>query len=278
MDPISGVDAGGVAGGPATLPDGVSVRALQGLDEFRAAAALQVAVWGDGYADVVPASLLKVVNEVGGVALGAFAGTRLVGFVFGLTGPRDGEIAHWSHMLGVLPEWRDRGVGRALKNEQARVLRERGVTAMLWTFDPLVARNAHLNLTRLGVSVVRYATDMYGDTGSAVHSFGTDRLVVRWALNERASPFRSLPEGAFRAVPVLDPMDPSTMFGRNVRIAVPWDVEAMAHEDLDAARRWRARLRAEFTVALSNGFKVVGFDRPDTAGTCHYLLSRGGRR
>lgn len=276
MDPTLHMDSDRGRPSP-TVPEGVTIRELTGLAEFRDAAALQVAVWGRGYSDVVPASVLKVAGEVGGLALGAFAYSSLVGFVFGLTGPRDGEIAHWSHMLGVLPSWRDQGVGRALKEEQARLLQGRGVRSMLWTFDPLVARNAHLNLNRLGVSVVRYAPDMYGDTGSDVHSFGTDRLVVRWALHDEGSRPRLDMDPA--DIPVLDPMDPSSILGPAVRIAVPWDIEGIARGDLDAARRWRARLRAEFSVALTAGtFEVAEFDRPDEPGPCHYVLVRGGAR
>ena len=126
MDSTFGFEPG-AGNEPVATGDTVTIRPLQGLGDFGAAVDLQVAVWGKRYSDVVPASLLKVVGEVGGLCLGAFVGPTLVGFVFGLTGPRDGEIAHWSHMLGVLPDWRDRGVGRALKEEQARVLRGRGV-------------------------------------------------------------------------------------------------------------------------------------------------------
>jgi predicted GNAT superfamily acetyltransferase len=127
--------------------------------------------------------LLSVSQKVGGLVAGAFSDAGdLVGFVFGLTGLRGGRIVHWSHMLAVDPDYRDRGVGRRLKLYQRECLRAAGVDRMYWSFDPLVARNAHLNLNRLGVLVEDYVTDMYADTGSDLHAFGTDRFVASWPV------------------------------------------------------------------------------------------------
>ena len=100
--------------------------------------------------------------------------------MFGITGVQEGQLVHWSHMLAVERAYRDHGLGRRLKECQRELLRELGVDTIYWTFDPLVARNAHLNLNRLGTTVREYVPDMYGDTGSPLHTFGTDRFVVAW--------------------------------------------------------------------------------------------------
>ncbi len=102
-----------------------------------------------------------------------------------MTGVRDGELVHWSDMLAVRPEARDHGIGRRLKLYQRSLVAELGVTQILWTFDPLVSRNAHLNLNALGARVTDYVPDMYGaDTGSALHQgIGTDRFVVAWEVS-----------------------------------------------------------------------------------------------
>src|SRR5690554_3674198 len=147
----------------------VVVRRPATLEEFRACVELQRETWGAGFDECVPAAILKVSQRVGGVTAGAFDGEgRLLGFVFGLTGLERGRPVHWSHMLAVRPEWRDVGLGRRLKAYQREAVRGLGVDTILWTFDPLVARNAHLNLNRLGVQVVEYVPDMYGATGSAL--------------------------------------------------------------------------------------------------------------
>jgi predicted GNAT superfamily acetyltransferase len=101
------------------------------------------------------------------IAAGAFdESDEMLGFVFGLTGIRDGRPIHWSHMLGVHPEARGRGIGRMLKEHQRKLLRERGVPTIFWTFDPLAVGNAHLNLNLLGARVVEHVVDMCPPTGS----------------------------------------------------------------------------------------------------------------
>ena len=161
-------------------PAEVRIRPVTSLAEFRACVELQAEVWGPEYTDSVPASLLQVATYVGGIVLGAFTGTdELVGFLFGLTGIDGGEIVHWSHLLGVRDSARNLGVGRMLKEAQRAELARRGVERISWTFDPLVAKNAYLNLNRLGARVVAYVPNMYGTTTSPLHyGIATDRLVV----------------------------------------------------------------------------------------------------
>src|ERR671931_677142 len=157
----------------------VAIRTLATTGDFRACVTLQREIWGREFEDIVPASLLHVATHVGGVAIGAFDAERLVGFVFGLAGGGSGGRGHWAHMLGGAEGARDRGIGRRLKEQQRLVLARRGIAKMYWTFDPLQARNAHLNLTRLGVHVVDYVADMYGPMGSPLHhGLATDRLIV----------------------------------------------------------------------------------------------------
>jgi Uncharacterized conserved protein len=163
------------------LADGqadITVRSITGRAECQACVALQSEIWGRE--DAVPASVLQVASHVGGIVAGAFAPDgELVGFVFGLPALIGGTIVHWSHALGVRDSARNAGVGRLLKEYQRTELARRGVDRMYWTYDPLVAKNAHLNLNLLGARVVEYVRDMYGTTASPLHNgLATDRLVV----------------------------------------------------------------------------------------------------
>ena len=109
----------------------------------------------------------------------------LLGFVFGLTGVERGKIVHWSDMLAVRPEARNLGLGRRLKEHQRQLVRELGASVIYWTYDPLIARNAHLNFNRLGVRLAEYVEDMYGITDSVLHGgVPTDRLVVAWPTHD----------------------------------------------------------------------------------------------
>src|SRR5437016_285860 len=170
---------------PPLPPDGLHVRHLRTQEEYVACVALQEETWGADFSERVPAAILKVSQRLGGVSAGAFDNReRLVGFVFGITGVEHGRLVHWSDMLAVRPELRDHGIGRRLKQFQREALLQLGVGTVYWTFDPLVARNAHFNLNRLGVRVTEYVIDMYGsDTDSALHRVrGHDRFLYAWEI------------------------------------------------------------------------------------------------
>ena len=211
----------------------VEIRHMRTEDEFAASVDLQRDTWGWSFSDVVPVSMLQISVKMGGVCLGAF-GSRgeLMGFVYGITGVRKGELAHWSHMLAVRPEVRDEGIGKRLKLAQADALRALGVNTVYWTFDPLVARNAHLNLNVLGVTIDEYVPDMYGRSDSELHQLGTDRFIVRWRLQGEGD----APDGA-------DYTDAETVEARSV----------------DEALEWRRTTRRAFTRLLGAGASVAGF-------------------
>jgi predicted GNAT superfamily acetyltransferase len=283
-----------------------TLRPLATYADLRACVALQYETWGADFGEAVPPAILKVAQRLGGVAAGAFdAGGRLLGFVFGLTGVERGRVVHWSDMLAVRPELRDAGLGRRLKAWQRDAARAAGAEVMYWTYDPLVARNAHLNFNRLGVRAHEYVEDMYGDSASTLHrGLGTDRLVVAWPLVE--APLRSCcPSGdpatlpaALRDAPLLNggapaPVAEPRTSGADTpdmpgapgapgapdarRIAIPLDVHAVLAADAAAAARWRAETRQAFRWALRRGYGVAGVYRDADAGLAHYVLTRGVR-
>ncbi|HEX7088835.1 MAG TPA: GNAT family N-acetyltransferase [Longimicrobiales bacterium] len=278
-----GMEPGDATGAAATTVD---VRPLRTHEDFAACVELQRLTWGGDYTDIVPASLLKVVPKVGGVVAGAFGGDgRMLGFVFGVTGIRGGRVAHWSHMLAVRPEARNLGIGRRLKEYQREMAAKLGAEAIYWTFDPLIARNAHLNLTRLGAEVVEYSPDMYGRTGSDLHVLGTDRLVVVWRIAEGApAGARAVAPVGVDAAPIVnrgpggEPLADTAVFAEHplVRIEVPADIEGVRASSMDLAMRWREAIRRAFSWYLGRGYRVVGFSRELEAGRCHYALAAPG--
>jgi predicted GNAT superfamily acetyltransferase len=255
----------------------IDVRQLVEHADLSEGVTLQRRVWGEGYRDSVPASMLKISQKVGGLAAGAFlASGEMVGFVYGLTGvDASRRIIHWSHMLAVLPEHRNHGIGRRLKTFQREFLSKLGVEASYWTFDPLVARNAHLNLNLLGVRLIEYVPDMYADTGSDLHAFGTDRFIAEWPLRAERTPSLNGDHSPASPSPVHDakrngdgpPADAV------VRIEIPEDAEAMRTHALPALREWRATTRAAFLERMAAGYGVTGFVREQ--GRSFYVLQRG---
>ena len=156
---------------------------------------------------------------------------------------------------------------------------------MLWTYDPLVARNAHLNIVRLGARPVEYVRDLYGsDTTSSLHAgLGTDRFVVEWRLAD-GGPAAADPDLWSSAI-VLNVDDdgeplPSPLGaegGRRVRVEIPLDIDELVPKREATRRRWREATRAALEWGLAEGYRVLGFDCSTPARRCWYLLARGPR-
>lgn len=265
---------------PSIRPDEITVRRVETLAEYRECVAIQKETWGTGFREIVFPTILLVAQKLGGVCAGAFAPTgRMLGFVFGMTGVRDGKLVHWSDLLAVRPEARGIHLGERLKRHQRDLVLAVGVETMHWTFDPLVARNAHLNLTRLGARAVEYVPDMYGsDTGSPMHGgLPTDRVVVAWDLTRPpdSAPISARPgllanPVAANGLPALNGLLDAPV----VRIAVPRDLDAEPNE-----RRavWRDVTREAFATYLARGYEVVGFRRGQDDELPSYELSPRGR-
>lgn len=264
----------------------MEIRPLDGWEELRRCEELQREVWGERFSELAPASLQKIAAGLGGVTSGAFTdGGELVGFVFGLTGPTADGLLHWSHMLAVLPDHRGRGLGLRLKRHQRDLLLERGVTRARWSFDPLVARNAHFNLNRLGAEVVEYVPNMYGETDSELHrGLGTDRFVVEWDLAADAAGDGDRPAqtgdaaaaGVADALGAPDALETATETPPLVRVSIPSDVHRLRDSDPESAAERRERTRGAFLSRLERGYRVVGFVPGEAEG--HYLLARERER
>ena len=239
--------------------------------------AIERETWGNQFTESVPSTILRIAQEVGGVTAAAFdTDGKMLGFVFGITGVRDGALSHWSDMLAVRVGARDRGLGKRLKAYQRQLLLDIGVRNMYWTFDPLVARNAYLNLERLGAHVSEYRTNFYGDdTGSVMHAaLGTDRFIVVWQLDTEYEPRESRPAREdWSHAPVIGSAvtDPLPNAAR-VRISIPDDIFAVLDEDPKLAHQWRSTTREAFTTYFSRGYRVVGFERRTPTAAAAYLL------
>jgi chorismate synthase len=263
-------------------PIAVAIRPLASLADYTACVALQRMIWGDAF-DVVGAAILQISAHLGGIVAGAFdEDERLAGFVFGLTGlDDDNNVVHWSHMLGVRLDLRDAGVGRKLKEYQRHELARRQIGRMYWTFDPLIAKNAHFNLNVLGARVVRFAPDMYGNTGSALHhGLATDRLVV---VCDTAAPPHSEPmtlDDIDAHTPVLSCVDhsdgrastPGMTSAPRVRLEIPTDFAQLLADSPNEARTWHTATREAFQWAFANRYVVTGLRRDSTTARSFYIL------
>ena len=237
----------------------MEIRPLRGPADFAAAVALQRETWGANFSEVVPPALLWAVQHVGGIAAGAFDKRNvLLGMVFGISGVRDGELAHWSDMLAVRPDMRGSGLGIALKAYQRETLLELGIRRVFWTFDPLESRNAYINFSKLGVVAREYLRDAYGESDSVLHQgIGTDRLIAEWRLDS----------ARVRAALAGDPPDAGA---DAAQVEIPRNIQELKAVNPEEAREWREKTRAQFEALLARGYVVQGFRRG--AGASTYLL------
>ena len=271
-------------------PAAIEIRPLVTPRELHACVELQHATWGREFTDVVPASILKVAQRVGGVVAGAFGpSSELLGFVFGLTGVERGRIVHWSDMLAVRPDARNLGLGRRLKEHQRAVVRDAGCSVIYWTYDPLIARNAHLNFNRLGVRLAEYVDDMYGVTDSVLHGgIPTDRLVVAWPTHDdEIDQLLSNAERAIESIdclqaPIVSPdfiegADGAAILPHCVRVEIPADAEAMLREASADAAVWRSRVRRDLHWALGAGYTITALAHADVKSHGYYLMTKATR-
>ena len=229
------------------MDEAVGVRAIATLDEAIAASALLDRIWGERR--VMGAPLLRAMASHGGQVLGAFLGEELVGTLVGLVGlSDDGPVVH-SHITGVAPEVQHRGVGFALKAAQRDWCLERGIEVVTWTFDPMVARNAHFNLVKLGAVAERFHRDYYGAMQDSFNAGDrSDRLEIVWRLrSERVA-------AAMEGRPDVEPKRDG-----DVLVEVPRDYHALRAEDPERARTLRDSVGDALERAFGDGMVAVGF-------------------
>jgi predicted GNAT superfamily acetyltransferase len=238
----------------------IEIQPLTERRQFEEAVQLQKTVWGFDDLELLPVRLFVVATKVGGQVFGAYDDGRMVGFVLSIPGlkPGGGSYLH-SHMLGVLFEYRDRGIGRMLKLQQREDALARGVDLIEWTFDPLELKNAFFNMERLGAIVRRYVENQYGTTTSPLHGgLPTDRCVAEWWL---ASPHTESILAGSNSQRTIDE-----------RIEVPADIEAIRRQEPRRAREIQKSLGRRLVSCFDRGLAVIGFEKSARAGT--YLLGR----
>ncbi|WP_144119062.1 GNAT family N-acetyltransferase [Catellatospora sichuanensis] len=256
---------------------GVRVRELSAVAEQNAAADLLCRVWrADSPDQLVNAGMLRALEHSGNYVVGAYRGRDLIGAAVGFFG--SGHLH--SHIAGVDPDRQSRGVGFALKQHQRAWSLARGIGEVCWTFDPLVRRNAHVNLHKLGATAVEYLPDFYGEMNDGINTGeATDRIYVRWELLSPAASaaargeVREVDLAALRADGAAEllgrterdapapPAAPPPMDGRVLLVAVPGDVEQLRFENREVAKLWRPAVRDAICGALEAGYRITGMSR-----------------
>jgi predicted GNAT superfamily acetyltransferase len=282
-------------------------RILETPEEMAAVEELTRVVWPGNDLEVVPAHLLLAAAHNGGLVAGAFAGDRLAGFVFGFPGlvatPAGLQVKHCSHQLGVHPDYRNLGLGFELKRFQWQVVKAQGIEHITWTYDPLLSRNAHLNIAKLGGVCNTYVRDAYGELRDRLNAgLPTDRFQVDWWLDSpRVIARMAGPPGEqehlgdylMAGARLLNPPGPGgaaeppheAAAGRRevdfegaaatLLLEIPADFLSLKSFDPGQALSWRLDTRACFERLFGYGFAVTDFlYEPGTPSRALYALRR----
>jgi len=200
--------------------------------------------WSMEIGTEITPNLLQAMVHSGSYLSGAFIDNKIVGAAFAFPATNDGLHLH-SHMTAVLEEYRDQGVGYALKIDQWNWAKKQNYSHLSWTFDPLVRRNAKLNIVKLGVDISAYYPNFYGEMPDALNAGDeSDRLMVAWSTDIDEPKARQL-----IAHPKPD----------DILIEIPDDIVAIRSKDQSESMKWRRQVRDQFLAAFEKNGKVVGF-------------------
>jgi predicted GNAT superfamily acetyltransferase len=280
----------------------ITIRILDTPEEMEQVEELQRLVWPGSETDVIPLNLLVTMAHNGGLVLGAYEGEQMVGLLFGFAGlyhTADGpRPKHCSHQMGVRPAARDKGIGFALKRAQWQMVRQQGLDRITWTYDPLLSRNGHLNIGRLGAVCNTYLREVYGEMRDGLNiGLASDRLQVDWWVNTRRvagcledQPRPALKLADFEAADaqklytvdyradLLRPGGTLAVPEGNLLLAeIPADFLALKATDFELARTWRLFMREVFETCFAAGYLVTDFvyehnaERPRS----FYVLTHG---
>lgn len=268
---------------------GIYLRRLTTMEEYADCERLQACVWGAEDVVRVTPLVLTTADHNGGLVIGAFVPeVGLIGFVFSFPGlTANGGCKQCSVLMAVDPAFQSSGTGYRLKLAQRDAALAQGLDLITWTFDPLISRNAYLNLAKLGCISSEYIENCYGMPERGLNAgLATDRLAVEWWIRSPRVERRLRGDGAPVRGTLINQVVPHPRSGLPangsydldlsepvLRIEIPGDIGAIKQADMELARAWRYDLRHLFRTYFSRGYRVTGFER---AGASHpgYVLQR----
>ncbi len=257
-------------------------------------------IWGGGAAGAIPAHLLITIAHNGGLVFGAFEGDQMVGLALGFLGSHQTErgdvLKHCSHQMGVHPQHRGKGIGFALKKAQWQMARRQGIDLMTWTYDPLLSRNAYLNIGQLGAICNTYKREYYGEMVDALNAgLASDRFEAEWWLNtprvekrldrqnyvritldeyhKAAAQMLYAPETHADLGLLMPPETYALPKKKLVLIPIPGDFQTMRKNAPQLAHEWRFFTRNVFETAFAAGYIVTDFVYENGRG--YYILTDG---
>ncbi len=260
----------------------IKICPINTLTDLRKCHEIQRTTWGFTDLMVFPYTQLISSAHNGGVLLGAYDGTDLIGFVYGYLGMSGAKLYLFSQRMGVLPSYQSMGIGMKLKLAQRDQMLRKGIDLIVWTYDPLLGKNATLNIEKLGGIVRHYARDIYGAVNNPLQiGLSTDRFLLEWELmsdrvrtrirstaprpraetwlkenNHRFINYAAWEGNLPRPMAMDLELDDDILLVQN-----PPDLNVIKKVDLSIARGWRESTRDIFETYFRRGYVITGFAR-----------------
>jgi len=268
------------------LTESIFYKKIEDLKDVEEVVAFQEKIWSSD--TVTPLPQLVAACHNGGILMGAFDDSHLVGFCYGFPGFKNHETYLISHMAGVLPAYHNRGIGEQLKLKQREWALEYGYKKMVWTYDPLEARNAYFNLNKLGAYAKTYIYSYYGEmTDKLNKGLPTDRLLAEWDLaSERA--VQTLAGSRQQEGQQYESLIETTMVNgfphpveqkergreKGYLVPIPAHFQDMKKADLETAKLWRRKAGNVLAAALADGYVVTALLRNISDQVHAYVIEK----
>lgn len=272
----------------------IEVRTIESTEDAHKLEEIQRRAWNMPDIEIIPGRTMHAIQFNGGLLLGAYDGDELIGFVFGVVGTVQGlhnridqvaaaRLQLYSTIMGVLPEYHNRGVAYQLKVAQREFALRIGIRLVTWTYDPLESRNGWLNIGKLGAICHRYIRDYHGELGGINAGLNTDRFYVEWWVtgnrvrgrvgrNRRPLSYDQLIGGRAELISEAEfdenglAMPPATFAESEANIVlveIPASIQAVKERNIELAQQWRAHTRVLFEHYFAHKYVVTDFARRD---------------
>lgn len=271
-----------------------TIRELLTNQEYFEVIELQKIVWRlNNYNDCIPNHIFKAVAEIGGLVLGAYDKSDLVGFLMVMLGQDADGIFHHSHILGIHPDYAHKNIGYLLKKFHYEKATNKGIHKVTWTYDPLQGPNANLNISKLGSIVRNYKVNYYGEVmgeSELVSGLPSDRFWIEWFIqtNHVKHKMESTKKNKIELkkyqlvnqVKVENGLQKIVGFSKpesnQVAIEIPLDFQKIFDQNKQLGNVWRLETRDIFLECFEKGYTVVDFFHQPSKGN-FYLLEKDFR-
>jgi predicted GNAT superfamily acetyltransferase len=255
----------------------VQARVLTTLDELADCENLQAAAFGFEDREITPREVLSVIQQTGGLIVGVYEGPNLVAFSSAfLSRDSKGLFLH-SDLAAVQPDLQSQGLGKILKEAQREFALQMGFERIRWTYDPMLTKNANLNIKKLGGCAVEFKRDVYGQSSSELYAnLPTHRLVIEWDLKSNPEA-RDIPQDAAIALQNIggSPSVSQVPMGSSAVVAeVPLNYLSIKDQSIKKAAQWQDEFARTAEGLFALGYVINGFERDDQRQAGRYLFSK----